>query len=886
MKKALAIILSIVWVTVMQAQVITTTIIAQLKDSATGEILNNATVNLVRTKDSVAIRQTISTSSGFVISRIPVGEYFLKISYVGYKDTTYRIVIGPRDTIYKAGILTMVKSRGELMEVIVKSTIPPVITKSDTIIYNAAAFKTRPNATIEDLLKKLPGIEVDQDGNITFQGERVQKIYVDGKEFFVNDPRFATRNLLADMVEKVEAFDEKSERAKLTGVPDDKQSKAINLRLKPDKKKGYFGNAQVGYASYNRSNLTVAANYFKGDAMAMLSAGSNNSGSGRINSQSKNISFNYQNILNRNWQVGISYRGNTNNSRSWMYNQRQTFFEDSSLLQEKEGTSAAESSSHNWNLRINYKIDSFSNLAMTTAYSLQNGKNNTGEIANSSVEKAGKIRPVNSALTNNSTTDNSWNGSTNLNYNRRFRKQGRYIGLSFNSNINQRSGYGGLTSLMKFYDDIGMAADSLERNNRSDQNAESFSFEMGVSYTEPLGKGQVLDFYYNISSANSERNRQTYKFNPLTGKYDEIDSIASNNFENSNGQHNFGVGYNHFRSSKFRYQVGIGMSKGWQQNKDKAGSLADIVQNTTNIFPRASLMYSISKQRSIHVAYSGSNRQPVIAELQPVPDYSNPLLIRLGNPSLKSEFNNEISAEFKDFNSKKMSSFSLNVNFRNTINRIVNSIIVNAQGIQEQQYVNMNGDYGVGGAASYDRPLINPQKPLSLRSNTSVSLYRDVNLVNKELNKRHSLSFSQQLSLNYHLDEKLFASATGSFNLTGTKYSVGTSQPNTLIAHRYSGNISYEFPGQVMLYTDFNISFNSSQSHVKGNNSMVWNATIMKRIFKSKKGEVTLSIFDILNKNNNFTQNIGDNYMETTRTEVVRQILNLSFVYRFRGNKL
>ena len=547
MKIIFAILLSVLWVSMLQGQVVTTVIQGQLKDSASGENLVSATVKLVRVKDSVTIRQTISNKNGFVINRVPAGMYFLKTSYIGYRDSTYLIMIDTKDSMYNAGTLIMTKSATNLMEVIIKSTIPPVITKSDTIVYNTIAFKTRPNATVEELLKKLPGIEVDKDGNITFQGEKIQKIYIDGKEFFFNDPKLASQNLLADMVQKVEAFDDKSERAKLTGIPDDKPGKALNLRLKPDKKKGYFGNLEASYARQNNFNINASANYLKDDAMAMIGAGSSNTGSGRISSEAKNISLNYSNTLNQNLQYSISYGGNTNKSRNWSFNQRQTFIADSSLLQEREGASAADGNSHSVNINLNYKIDSFSNVGVTAAAGLQQATNNTSDLANTNTAKAGSVQPVNTATTNNNTNDNSWNGNINVNYNRRFRKQGRYFGLTFNSSRNQQNGDGGLESLTNFYDPFGTLTDSLERNQRSDQNADGFTYGLNISYTEPVGRNQVLDVYYNLTNSNSKSERTTYNYNPITGKYDQPDSLASNGFENSNVLQSFGIGYNNFR---------------------------------------------------------------------------------------------------------------------------------------------------------------------------------------------------------------------------------------------------------------------------------------------------------------------------------------------------
>ena len=233
-----------------------------------------------------------------------------------------------------------------------------------------------------------------------------------------------------------------------------------------------------------------------------------------------------------------------------------------------------------------------------------------------------------------------------------------------------------------------------------------------------------------------------------------------------------------------------------------------------------------------------------------------------------------------------MRSFTVNVNYRNTLNRIINSVITNTQGIQEQQYVNMNGDYGFGGLVGYSMPLVKPKKPLSVMYNTSISFNRDANLVNRELNIRHAASMSQGLAFHYHLGEKLFASASGNFNMSEAKYSLQTVGTNTLISNLYSGNISYEFPWHMMVYTDFNMSFNNTRQQLKRQNTAGWNASILQRMFKDNKGELKLSIFDILNNRKTFNQSIGDNYIETTRNELVSRIFNLSFVYRFRGNKL
>jgi hypothetical protein len=259
------------------AQAETVTIKGKIGDSVTHAVLPDASLSLLHLPDSMVIRRSVSGKNGFMFYRLKSGNYELFISNIGYRDTTVRITVKIGDTVLNTGTIWLHPAVRSLVEVVVKAIIPPVITKSDTLIYDAAAFKTRPNATVEELLKKLPGIKVDREGNVTIQGERVQKVFVDGKEFFLNDPRLATQNLLAEMVDKVEAFNEKSERAKLTGIPDLNPGKVINLRLKPDKKKGLFGNGESALASQIRYSVKTNVNYFKGN-MYLSGVGSSSNG--------------------------------------------------------------------------------------------------------------------------------------------------------------------------------------------------------------------------------------------------------------------------------------------------------------------------------------------------------------------------------------------------------------------------------------------------------------------------------------------------------------------------------------------------------------------------------------------------------------------------------
>jgi hypothetical protein len=858
-------------------------------DAISHALLSDASLSLFHLPDSIVIRRSLSGNSGFLFSRLKPGNYQLYISNIGYRDTAVGITLKTGDTVLNTDTIWLQSNARSLVEVVVKAIIPPVLTKNDTLIYDAGAFKTRPNATIEELLKKLPGIRVDRDGNVTIQGEKVQKVFIDGKEFFLNDPKQATQNLLADMVDKVEAFNEKSERAKLTGIPDLNPAKVINLRLKPDKKKGLFGNGEGGLESKNRYAIKATANYFKGD-MYLSGAGSSSNGGnlqggGTLNNKTNEISLDYRNTFNEKWQVTAGYSGAGNNTSNVVHTQRQTFLQDSDLLQDREMISATKQNYHRINANLQYAIDSFSSVRSYASFSLSDDGSSNQDLTGSGIAKTADLRPINDAFTDNKRAGSRWNGAISINYNHRFKKQGRYLGLDLNKGNAQSNGQAVLQSLTHFYNEHGLLTDSLARDQLSPQTGSEQSYGFNVTYTEPLAKGQVLDFSYSLANSGSQSKQETFNYNSLTGKYDERDSIASNSFETRNSNQQVTVGYNYFRK-KWQWQAGVALSYNTQFNKDLSGHLLDLKQAVTNIFPRASLIYSISKQKNLQVNYSGSNRPPTIQELQPLPDYSNPLLIRLGNPALKQEFTNEIKLSYKDFNARKNRSLFGQLQFSNTSHKIVNATRINDQGAQEQQYVNLQGNYAMGTNFDYSISFGKGSNKGNIGLNANARYDNIVSMVNAEKNVRKTFFWGQVVRLEYNIKENFTASASAGFNGSWSTYSVDAGNAAILFSHFYNTNVLYELPWKCMVTSGIDLIINEAQQHLPGTQAAVWNASFVKRLFKNQAGEIKLAAFDILNKSKNFVQDSGDNYIQTTKREVLKRVFVLSFRYNFRINRL
>ena len=888
-KKVISVILITIFPFIMIAQSNKAIIQGKLLDSLTGENLINASIALMKLPDSIIIRQSVSNKNGFLISRVPAGKFLVRISHIGYKDTTISITIRNEDSLYHTGTLKMIKSAGQMMEVVVRAVIPPVIMKNDTITFNPAAFQTRPNATVEELLKKLPGVEVDKEGNITVHGQLVQKIFIDGKEFIFSDPKMASQNLSADMVQKIEVFNEKSEKARLTGIADNNITKVLNLRIKPDKKKGLFGDASGGYSNKEAYNLRVNGNYFKGDAYILTTANKSNGsfqGEGPPRSSATDLSLNYQD----SWSDKLRFNSNIftegRDADNSILSQRETFFTDSSLRQDRLSATSSKDSRLGVNLKLIYSIDSFSKMDVGSSISFSQNENGTSDNSSTVLDKGGLSYLLNNAGILNSGSNRGNNLSLYLNYHRGFRKRGRYLGVNLTKGNNQNKGNRELSSITRIYDLDGFLKDSLLRNQRSDPSSGNASFGLSINYTEPLAKGQILDLSYNLNQSDAEARQHTYNYNPATDKYDEMDSLASNSFINKNRAHRFSLGYNYLKK-KLQCQLGFAVQLTKQDNKNLSGNRADIKQHFSNIFPRASLIYSFTSQQSLTIAYNGNSQQPSIYQLQPVPDYSNPLLVYLGNPTLKTEFINTFNLEYRYFTKTGTQNLAIQTGYSNMINRIVPSVHINAQGIQERQFVNVNGHYNFTSSVNYalNFKLNKDPKKGRINVNTSLGYGRDLSLVNNQENLRQTFTIGKRLGINYSPITKLITNFSAGFSWRNLVFSIREGNTGSFISHSYSYDLSYELPGELELASNINLLFNDGQKNLEGNRIAIWNAHLSKRLFNNS-GELRLLANDILNDGSDFYRAMGENYVEVSQTNVVRRIFILSFLYRFRAMKL
>jgi hypothetical protein len=930
MKKFLLILL--VFITASAgAQKVTGSVKGVLQDNA-GEALPDATVSVMAAKDSTLISFTLTSNSGFFeIKNIDSGSYYLLISYLGYETLKkpFSIAADNKDLDLKA--VKMADANYKTMQEVVVTDVAPIKVKGDTLSYNANAFKTKPNATVEDLLKKLPGVQVDRDGTVKAQGENVQKVYVDGKEFFGNDPKLATKNLTADMIESVDVYDDMSEQSKFNKIDDGSRSKAINLKLKKDKKKGVFGRATAGYGTDDRFTSGVSANFFKGATQVSVIGKANNTnnmdftmsdnmgmfgggfggggmmggggrmivggpggggfgGSGGASSPGINKVYsggiNYRDVWGTKVSVASSYFYNNANAQNLRNIFRQTLLTDSVINLDQQARSENQNANHRFNMNLTYTIDSLNSIIYTPSLSLQNSSTYSDDSTIQYAQKGSTSYMLNNVRNIRENEGEGLNWTNNLIWRRKLNRPGRTLSVSLSNtyNVSDREGY--LTNNSNYFNNAGVKTRSglSRQQNLIDNKVNNVS--ANVSYTEPLARNKILELNYGYTRNASENDRRTNDINPITGKYDVENVGLTNHFESLNESNRFG---SNFRvvNKKYNYQVGLSVQNTLLASNNLTKN-TEASQRYTNLFPTFNFNYQFARSRSLRFNYRGRTNQPSISQLQEVEDSSNLPIIRNGNAALDQEFSNNFMLTYNFFDMIKFRNMFVMLNYTNTYNRIVEHITYLPNGIQYIRPTNMNGTYNVTGSFNFGLP-IKMMKGGNFNATTRATYARTGNVITTEDNGIKStinnyaknLTLGEDLRLSYNYKERLDLGINTSINYTMAKYTFRTQQnSNTFyFTQVYSADATYTFPKGLIISTDFDYTINPDQGQNIDRDFAMWNASIGQQILKNKRGEIKLSVFDLLSQNRSFNRTVDANYIEDVRNTVLQRYFLLSFTY-------
>lgn len=907
------------------------TIKGKLVDSVGKQSLKDASVSILDLKDSTVEVFSLAKADGiFELKGISFGTYVLQISFQGYEAIFKKVEFSKTNPVLDLGNLYMQQAAGDLGGVTVKAS--PVQIKGDTTELNAASFKTKPNATAEDLFKKLPGVEVSKDGTVKAQGQNVTKVLVDGKRFFGDDPKTATKNLPSDVIDKVQIYDAQSDQSTFSGFDDGNREKTINIVTKKDRRKGYFGKFSVGAGENDRYAASASFNRFNGNQQisfigqgnninqqnfsvqdllgAMGSSGGSRGGGNMMMMGSGGGGGNIGNFLTggnqsgiaTTWAGGLNYNDvwgkKTSVSGSYFYNNlntnndndsyKETFItNDSSLFNSTVTRSNNKNANHRFNFELEQKIDSFNSFQIRPAFSNQHNES-FSETTTSTTK--GKLVNQSDVNQKNTRVSDGYNFSTNLLFRHRFKKKGRTLSLNITPGLTTNDADATNISNINYYN--GTAAVSKNTNQISNTSRDGKSLNTTLSYTEPISKKSQMEFTYAYTYNRNNSDQQTLQFRPSTNAYDSVVTSLTNKFENTNISNRFGVSYRTQVNKELSYTLGMAIQQAelTSNNETKATHLSN---SYTNYFPSLQIQYSKARTNNLRFNYRGRTNAPSISQLQEVPDNSNILNIRNGNAGLKQEFSHNFSLFYTKFDLFTFKNFIASINGSFTQDKIGNStvqntgttpIVVEGQtlvpGAQYVKPVNLNGAMNLSGFVNYGFPTKKPKANINL--STNISYIRDVNLYNNVKNFTNNYSLSERVSYTLNIKEQFDLNFSSSSAYTIAKYTLNPDQNANYFTQIFSAEPTYSTKNGWIIGADFDYTMYRGQSAGYNQNIPLLNASIAKTIFKKKDGEIKLSVFDLLNENKSISRVVDQNSVTDTRTQVLTRYVMLTFTYNLR----
>lgn len=878
-----------------------------------------------------AFKNTISTADGsFTLSGVGKGGYVVVINMLSFKPLKKQLTLTTANV--QLGALQLEPDAVVLEGVEIKTNVLPSQQKGDTTEYNSGAFKVMKDANADELIEKLPTVTVE-NGTIKAQGENVTQVLVDGKPFFGNDPTAALKNLPAEVIDKIQIFDQQSEQAQFTGFQDGNTTKTINIVTKTNMRSGQFGKVYAGYGYEDKYQLGGNINYFDGDRRISLLGMSNNinvqnfavddilgaMGSGGGGNRGRGggpggpgggrpggggtgdflvrpsggiatthaLGVNYSDKWGAKVEVNASYFLNKSNSDAISDTYRQ-FINNTETTQyyTENNLSNSDNLNHRLNARIEFKLDSFNTLLLRPRLTLQQ---------NDGVSALAGQTTLGSQLL--SQTENNFrsnydgaNFNNSLLWRHRFAKKGRTMSLDLSSDYAPKNGLSNLQSQDQYYSGPGIS-DSLDQRATLDVN--SWNMAGNLEYTEPLGEFSQLLLNYRASYQQEASDKLTYDFFEPDQGYTLLNEPLSNVFSNDYVTQQAGAGYNFSKGRDLNFNARLNAQWAELDNDKTFPQPAQFSQKFFNLLPSAMLRYSLDKQRNVRIFYRSNTQLPSVDQLQDVVNNSNPLQLRVGNPNLKQTFQQNLFIRYQASNPEKSTTF-----FAMAGGGFTNAYIANATylagsdhpifqqydvqpGAQISRPVNLDGYYNMRSFVSYGRPV----KWIKTNVNIDVSYNysRTPGLLNDALNYANNHAAGVGVTFASNISEKIdfTLSARPVWNKVTNSLQSGGNSEFLNMSSRFKFNWII-FEGFV-LRSDLAHSLYSGLSDGFNQNFWLWNLAVGKKLFKNERGEIALAVNDLLKQNRNIQRTITETYTEDVQTNALQQFFMLSFTYNLRN---
>lgn len=908
-------------------------------DAKTG--LNGATIRLTKANDSIYRKLVQSDSKGFfTLTSLAAGTYNLSISYVGHVPRFIsRIDIS--DSLVNLGKIVMQPQPKEEETVTVVAQTP-VLQKGDTIQYSASQYKTNPDATVEDLVKKLPGVTIE-NGVVKAQGEEVKKVTIDGRDFFGDDATAALRNLPAEIVDKIQVFDRLSDQAQFTGFDDGNSQKAINVVTKSGMRNGQYGRIFAGYGTDNRYSVGGNMSFFKGNRRISLigqanninqqnfsaqdilgitsssSSGGNNrgggaqgaggrggggnpGGGGNFNrgggggffvgqqagiSRTNSIGINYSDLWGKKLTVTGSYFFNNNNNSQEQLTNQQTFVgKDSIQYYNEQNLSGSNNFNHRVNMRFEYKIDSSNTLMITPNLSFQDNTSSSNITGNSYA-----FAPISNTFSRTDRNTKGMNLSNNILFRHAFAaKRGRTLSLSLNTGFNDRDGETYLENTNIFYRPSGEFRDSLKQF--TDLQTKGFNIGGNISFTEPFGKDGQLQIGYSPSVNKSESDQEAFKYDYTGAKYSLFDQNLSNTFNTTYTTHNGNVTFRKGNRDKM-FSLGLAIQHSSLESEQVYPYIATVDRTFNNLLPEASWNQKISKRSTIRVNFRTNTNAPSVSQLQNVINNSNILFLSTGNQDLKQQFSQNLALRYTFTNTNKGQSLFANVFLQQNNNYISNATYIAAQdsvlnpsvtlfkGAQLSKPVNVSGYRSLRGFVTFGQPIKAIKTNVNL--NVGMSLVRTPGLVNNIKTISNTTTYNTGVVFASNVSQYVDFTLSYSANFNNTVNSLQPELNNKYFNHAAGLQFNLLNKKGWFFQNDINNQLYNGLSSGFDQNYWLWNMGLGKKFLKDQKGELKFSVFDLLKQNQSITRTSTESGISDVQNKVLTQYFMLTFTYKLKN---
>lgn len=877
---------------------------------AEGEPLPEAGVRVLAARDSSYVKGGAADIDGnFALSGIKAGKYILQCDYVGYQKHYQNFEISGKSL--KFAPITLHESSYMLKEATVTAVKTPIKVMEDTVEFNADTYKTQPNAVVEDLLKRLPGVEVDSDGKITANGKEVTKILVDGKEFFSDDPKVASKNLPVNMIDKLQVVDRKSDLARMTGVDDGEDETVINLTVKKGMKNGWFGTVEAGYGTDERYQVTYNVNRFWNDNQITFIGSANNTNDlgftdgngnrfrrfggneGVNNSQTFGVNFNVGN--KEIFRVGGDVMYSHTDRDTYKRQERMYNFTDSFPTQ--SSTSLANDKGHNvrGDFRIQWNPDSLNAFDFRPRFSYNQNDSRSNE---ESSNYAGDIAHSLAAQSKNigSSSGKSWEFSGEGIYNHKFASRpGRSVSFQFRYQMSNVRENENTYSWNKFF-----LIDSL---NLYDQYLDNHTWnnfiQSRVTWTEPLGdvkKGNFLTFAYRIQYRWNNADKDVYDhkidwtdpLNPIVNSDILIfNDTLSDRFRNTYFNQDIRFGYKKV-GKVFNLDAGLSIVPQRSASNDLLNYKRSIPTRWVwNWAPFLRARFKFTKTRTMNIFYRGRSSQPTMSQLQPVADYSDPLKIVVGNPNLDPTFTHNLMWRFQDFNAESQRSIMAMLHVQMTQNSIVSKTTYNPETSgQTTTYENVNGVWSARLMNMISMPF--RRKTWTFSNMTFMNFRQQVGFNNGVRNTSRTFAWHESPGIAFRPDN-LELELRPMYMLQTTSNSFSSTQNSTV--HNYGGmfNGTYYTPFGIVLNSE--LRYNATKGYSAGYDTdmWMWNASISYQFLPGKAATIAVKAYDLLQQQSNIRRTIAANYTDDIEYNTLTRYFMFTFTYRFntfgKGNE-